>query len=712
MFPVVISKRCIAGLLLLLASIGAHAEEDPPTRANDLAYGEVLYSFYQQDYFQALTELALAETRGGIKGHGEHPMILKGGMMLSYGMVGPARKIFVDLLTEGNGEAGGAGAGEEEAVEEGAVGEERPKAVHVGPKVRMQAWFYLAKVHYLNRDWEHALEALEQIDVELLEDEWEERFEEYYYLKAQTLIGLNRLEELDHVLEEMADEVDDPSLLLSYLLFNKSLAMLANKQPEGALQTLEQMTFDDFDGALEDEAEEGGSSLKKEILALQDRVALTKAALYLDQGNSDMAMSSYRQIRLNGPWSERALFGFALAAANGKQFGLALGALKQLNDMQTDSLWVRESHYAIAYIYEQLGQEGRALKAYQNAVDAYGQSNVSLNSEIRSLNEDYFAGKMSLPETGRKVAIDDPELSTDSYGRLKVEPAAANLATLFASEAFLSILKDIRELTFLKNDLEKWQTSVNSFGIMVETRNQARNERVEATAASLAEKQSMALQERRDRLANLVEKGLEDDAGGMFINEEQLEFRDLIQQVKDRIAKLGNDPDIDEYREKLRRIEGYYLWQISETSTTQAWNTRKALKELDDELQSYNSRRDKLLSMMADTTVIGRLQQRVDAVRPRIAGLIARVDKALIDRKDKAVDMARKELSGQQDRIQTYLNASKLARARIADKLLEESLAPASEIAPPEKKEALQDQQGAAADKNESASAGTEEAES
>ncbi|WP_026179867.1 hypothetical protein [Hahella ganghwensis] len=720
-----ISKASCIGLLAALVSLGVKAEAPPPTRANDLAYGEVLFSFYQQDYFKSLTDLAIAEVRGGIRGHGAHPEVLKGGMMLSYGMIGPAERIFNQLLAipaEGqpeDQESVGLVDKDHSADEEGLdvenglaldnvlaqesgldqeskkeSSESAPDEVYVSPVVRMQAWFYLSKVHYLRRNWEKAQSSLAQVDFELLEDEWPERLEEYYYLKAQTMIGLKQLDALDDLLAEMRDEVDESSLSLSYLTFNKSLALLDRAEIDEALLVLQEISFEDYEELLEDSVDEDEESLRSEILALQDRVALTKATLYLEKGEADQAMKAYRQIRLNGPWSERALFGFALAAANNKRFGLALGALEQLNSMQSDSPWVRESHYAIAYIYEQLEQEGRALKAYRNAVDAYNQSSASLLDEIRSLDENYFAGKMALPGTGRKVAIDDPELSTDSYGRLKVQPAAANLATLFASEAFLTILKDIRELTFLKNDLETWKSSVGSFEVMVETRKQAREQRVKETAESLAEKQSQEIQERRDRLAGILEQGLQDESGQAFLNEEQLEFKGLIEEIKDRLKKLENDPDIEEYREKLRRIEGHFIWQVSETSSAQSWDARKALKELDETLGEYNERRSRLSQLMSDQTVIATLEQRVDAAKPRIEQLSQRVSRALKTRKEEAAEMARKELRGQQERILTYLNASKLARARIADKLLEESLgpisgsgAPAGQVSSPDDKE-------------------------
>ncbi len=722
------------------------ADEAPPTRANDLAYGEVLYDFYQQDYFRALTHMAVAETRGGIHGHGDHPDILKGGMLLSYGMIEPARRIFVKLLdpTDEDVTTG----------EESPDAEEKPATprIHVSEKVRTQAWFYLGKVYYLKRDWQTALNAFAHITVDALEEWWPEQLDEFYYLKTQCLIASGQLEQADDLFAEMIDARDEQSALEPYLQFNLAVARLP-QDSETAIASLQAIQFPEP----EDE-----SSPDAEVQALKDRIQLTLASIFMAEGDASRAMSAYRQVRLNGPWSERALFGFALAAANTQKFGLALEALNRLSELQSDSPWVQESHFAIAYVYEQLKQEGRALKAYENAVAAYGQSAARLTTEISQMDENFFVGKMAASSTSASAAkvshrstesntsevsdtaastsealeaettdttessmpatvvpvtgYDDPALTTDSFGRLLVQPTEPNLALLFSSEAFLHILKDIRELTLLKNDLTQWKQSVASFELMLETRKSACEKQVAETANSLADARFQQVTADREKLAGKVEAGVSDATGMLFLDESQQEYKTTIAGIRHTLDTLTADTnhqlldadEINEYREKLRRVEGFFIWDASERSSAQAWEAQRALKALDKSLEEFRLRRQKLQTLMGHSDEIASLEGRVQDVQPRVTILLAKVEQVLSKRQQDAVAMAQQELAGQQARVVTYLNASRLARARIADKLFEQTLAPVSAS---ETREGVAESEGAQAAAESKETKETKEAE-
>ncbi|MBO6874737.1 MAG: hypothetical protein JJ874_13860, partial [Marinobacter sp.] len=82
----------------------AQAEDVQPERAKDLRYGWVLYEYHQGNAFEALTQLAVAREQGGIEGHGDHPALVEGGLMLSWGMTREASRLFTQLLgDEGSG---------------------------------------------------------------------------------------------------------------------------------------------------------------------------------------------------------------------------------------------------------------------------------------------------------------------------------------------------------------------------------------------------------------------------------------------------------------------------------------------------------------------------------------------------------------------------------------------------------------------------------
>ena len=110
--------------LLLLGGIAVSAapraaDGPPKTVVRDLYYGEVLFQFYKQDDFTALTHLLAARDAGRVGHHEAESELLLGGLYLSYGQHDRAEGIFERLLKD------------------------TPT-----PSVRDRAWFYLGKLRY------------------------------------------------------------------------------------------------------------------------------------------------------------------------------------------------------------------------------------------------------------------------------------------------------------------------------------------------------------------------------------------------------------------------------------------------------------------------------------------------------------------------------------------------------------------------------------
>jgi len=111
-------------VLLLLISLPAAAARQAPNAVRDLQYGEALYYFFQQDYFDSIVRLQIAQQQQRLPNHAEEAELLLGGLDLAYGLRDEADRIFRNLLTE-------------DAVDDG---------------IRNRAWFYLAKLSYQRGD--------------------------------------------------------------------------------------------------------------------------------------------------------------------------------------------------------------------------------------------------------------------------------------------------------------------------------------------------------------------------------------------------------------------------------------------------------------------------------------------------------------------------------------------------------------------------------
>ena len=123
-------RQFLTALCLAGCSLGAAAAE--PVQA--LRYGVTLFHYFQQDYFDALSELMIAQKTGELGVHTDHAELLRGGMSLSYGMDQQAQRIFTEFL-------------------------DRPQ-----PGVdRDRAWFYLAKIAWQRGETERSDAAMQNI---------------------------------------------------------------------------------------------------------------------------------------------------------------------------------------------------------------------------------------------------------------------------------------------------------------------------------------------------------------------------------------------------------------------------------------------------------------------------------------------------------------------------------------------------------------------
>ncbi|TQV85860.1 tetratricopeptide repeat protein [Aliikangiella coralliicola] len=102
-----------------------------------------------------------------------------------------------------------------------------------------------------------------------------------------------------------------------------------------------------------------------------DRLYLTLGYSFLKQEYYRNSRESFRNVGLNGPFTNRALLGIALTAANQKDYVGALNAVRILKQKNTFELVVDESHLLMPYFYEQLQQHTTASTGYTEAINYY-----------------------------------------------------------------------------------------------------------------------------------------------------------------------------------------------------------------------------------------------------------------------------------------------------------------------------------------------------
>lgn len=626
------------GALLWLTMVApAQADEPRPERAKDLRYGWALYEYHQGNVFEALTQLAVAREQGGIEGHGDHPALVEGGLMLSWGMTREASKLFTELL-------GSDGAGST-----------------LSPDVRNQAWFYLGKVFFLEGNRELAGENLERVDAEALAEANHDLFREWVYLRARVAMMSSRIED-ESKLTSLKEQLEDTDIWSLYLQYNSAVAALDAGDvatAEAELQTLIAIIQQSADSAKPEAEREG----------LLDRARLSLARLYLRDDRFDAALEILGDMPLNGVFADQALFDYAVAAAGQGRPDRALDALDTLSNRNLFLPWRQQVPFARAYVLEQMSRPQRALSAFKQAADLYQARIKELDIIRNELSEQSLMAQLDFTR-------DSDGILTDSYGRLRVQPSDFGMAEVLASETFQQALAELNELYQMQSFIAERQSRFESFRIMLETREQQRQVRIAETRRALENQQADQWQTLHEEFRETIATALAEDDAQFFMTAEQKALRDKLNEVEETLAGLPDDATTARQRETYRRMRAYFDWWIADDYGLNRWAAQKQLRELDREMQHFQAQRQRVETLMSDDGRHAELARRISASERELATLGQEVAVALSNARRILLSQVDSMLVAQQEELNGYLVASRHAQARLADQLFRRSQNP------------------------------------
>ena len=623
-----------AGALLLLMMTPVHAGEAQPERAKDLRYGWALYEYHQGNAFEALTQLAVARERGGIEGHGDHPALVEGGLMLSWGMTREASRLFTQLL-------GADGTGS-----------------NLSPDVRNQAWFYLGKVFYLEGNQALARENLNRVDGEILAEADHDLFREWIYLRSR-LVMMSARPDDEPELASLREQLDETDIWSLYLRYNSAVSALDAADVAAAEEELKKLIaiLDQSIDSVEPDAEREG---------LLGRARLSLAGLYLRDNQFEAALEVLGAMPLTGVFADQALFDYAVAAAGQGRPERALDALDTLANRELFLPWRQQVPFARAYVLEQMNAPQRALPAFKKAADHYEARIRELDNIRDRLNEENLMAQL-------EFSRDSDGILTDSYGRLRVQPLDSGMAEVLASETFQQALAELNELYRMQSFIAERQSRFESFRIMLETREQQRQIRIAETRRALETQQADQWQQLHEDFTDRVSSALADEDAGFFMTSQQKALRDKLAEVEKTLADLPDDATTAGQRATYRRMRAYFDWWIADDYGINRWAAQKQLMQLDREMQSFQAQRQRVESLMADDARHAELARRIAASERELATLGTEVSEALGSARQTLLAQVDRMLAAQQQELNGYLLASRHAQARLADQLFRAS---------------------------------------
>ncbi len=605
------------GLMLTLNTPNTLAES---TDENQLAlhqikapyYGDTLFHFFQDRYFASVTNLMVSQHFGRVAGHNEEAEVLRGGILLSYGLQREAADIFNRLI-----------------------------ALGASPPTRDRAWFYLSKISYQRGYLAEAEGAIARIGNALPANLKEERG----LLQANLLMARADYAAAATVLGAM--DLKAPGA--RYARFNLGVALMKSNQVTAGTKLLDELGR----APAEDE----------EFRSLRDRANVALGFSAMADKQPKLARTYLERVRLKSQQANKALLGLGWAAASMKDPKLALVPWLELAQRDLNDTAVLEAQIAVPYAYAELGANTQSAERYTRAITAFSREDTSLNESIAAINSGKLVEALIESNPGEEMGW------FWSMRELPAMPHATHLAQVLAQHEFQEAFKNYRDLRFLQQNLDEWRDKLSVFEDMLENRRKAFAERLPQVLEQTKDTGLGSLQERHLAATQVIKAGEMAADGIAFADAKQLDLLDRVASVKTALKDATDVPELDTGRERARLAAGVLTWQLAQDFPNRLWRAKKELQEITEQIQNAQQLDAALTQAQRDEPArFDVFAKRIAAITPLLQVLIPRVAALTQEQQHAVQNIAVTELARLQERLTAYATQARFALAQLYDR--------------------------------------------
>ena len=605
-------RRIAAALACVFAVASATAADAPKHEIQDPHYGDTLFHFFQDHYFTSITTLMVSEHFDRVPHHADEAEVLRGGMLLSYGMQREAGEIFAQLIERG-----------------------------ASPAVRDRAWFYLAKIRYQRGYLDEADAALAPVENHLPPALEEERG----LLQANLLMARADYAGAAAALAAMPGKTPGAR----YVRYNLGIALIrAGDSARGSAV---------LDALGQEKAE------NEEFRSLRDRANVALGFEALTENQPKAARGYLERVRLKSLHANKALLGFGWAAAALKEPKLALVPWLELARRDVGDSAALEARIAVPYAYAELGAYGQSLERYNDAIGAFEHENAALNESIAAIRSGRFVDALIERNPGDEMGW------FWSMSALPELPHAGHLAQLMAQHEFQEALKNYRDLRFLSKNLIEWHDKLGVFDDMLATRRKAYAERLPEVRARASALSLEAMRKRIDTVAAEVARGENAADGVVFADAKQVALLARVATVQAALQRAEGNPEVAPLSERARLAAGVLTWQLAQDYPARLWDAKKELATIDGEFADAQRRDAALAQAQRDEPArIEAFAKRIAALDPMLQAMLPKI--AALSREQQGVvqDIAVAELTRQKERLAVYATQARFAVAQLYDR--------------------------------------------
>jgi flagellin-specific chaperone FliS len=589
-----------------------------PVRIQDLAYGDVLFHYWadEDSGLEALTRLTAYQHWGLMPHHEADANLLAAGIYLQLGVHNEAGDRFARLLND-----------------------------RVPLAVRNRAWFYLGQIWYQRGYYDRAEQAFARIQGPTDPALSGQRDN----MLVNALIDQGRYDEAIARLQGWRGAAD----WMAFAQFNLGVALVRANRLAQAAPIL---------GALGSQKPPPKKDTE-ELTSLRDRANLALGFAYLQANQPAAARDALARVRLDGPYSSRALLADGWAQAALGQYRAALVPWMALHQRSLLDAAVQESYLAVPYAFSQLNAGAQAAQYYQAALQSFDGESHRLQAAVVHVKS---GGLLN------DLLGSDRDTQHGWFWQLSALPDAPQsryLYELLADNDFQEGLKNYRDLDFMQQSLSRWDGSMEAFSAMIDTRGRAYAQQLPRTDALLATDAPSRLRALRADAESRLQAIQTGEDVVALANPREREQWTRIERMQGIIQNLPAGLERDSAAEKLRLIRGVLYWRLESAFKARGYEQQRSLREADAALEELQNRWVLVQKARASVpSTNGDFAARVADLGKRIDRLHADLASAEQQQTGYLDGLAQAALDQQQTRLTSYSEQARFALANLYDR--------------------------------------------
>jgi hypothetical protein len=609
---------------LALAAIAARPAMADDLR--DLYFGEALYQAYQGQYFDALERLdaELAQHRrvdepqlDSLQHHIRQADFSVGDFELRYRMhlrAGRAIKAVLDA--------------------------------DVDQIVKNEAAYRLARIEFQKDQPEDALHALERIQGPVpdnIRDDIE-------FLRANVYLALGRPADAVEVLKRL----QSAQSLKGFAAYNLGIALLQSGHT--------------LDGQRQLDKAGQADSRETATTAIRDKSNMVLGNLLLRSDDFSHAQLAFDRVRLEGPYSNRALLSTGWAEVSAHDYQRALVPWGMLIGRDPTDAAVQEAKLALPFAYSKLRVYGRAATLYGQALDSFGKELDKVDASLRSIRAGNFLKALVREE------INQDNVWVVRLRTLPDTPETFYLTDLMASNDFQTALHNYLDLEDLHRRLIAWQGGFDAYEDLIRLR-RANYEpllpQVDAHFRELDSQMRVRL-EQRDHLQQRLQDILTAPRPTLLATADERVVLERLRKV-DAALQRCSGPQCAALQTRVQHLQGVLTWRLYTEYPERLTQAHTDLHELNEDVVVLQEKyRGFVRARQAAVHSYAGYNQSITRLRTRVAEALERVD-SLQARQGHVIEaVAIDELNTRRQRLEAYQVQARYAVADSYDRALKE----------------------------------------